>query len=258
MAVACICGRVPRPGDVQCSLCGRELAVEQPAVSGSPSPPAPFAPHPAASPVQPSRSPLAVLLLVLLVVVLAAAALLVLRARDRAAAGPEIGSPTSDARGADAPTSAAGPASEEAATPFVDPVTPTDEPTEPPIDTSSPQDPPERFPKTLRVVENAGGMPCSTLPLRSGYGEYPLAQCTMWKRSEGLLHGKTLSTGPKKVTCQRNLDLENHVFKVGQTNTWWVWTTSDDGTWDWYPETALKQGLSDQPVRGIARCENAS
>jgi hypothetical protein len=201
----------------------------------------------------------AVLVPVLVVLLLAAVALLVLRPRDPVAAGPEVTSSASDPAVGDASGPAVGPLVEEPVSPTTEaPPEPTATPSETPFEEPSPDDPPEPFPTEVSVVRGSGGADCSSLETRSDYGDYPLARCTMWQRSEGLLHEEPLSKGAERVTCQRDLGRDNPTFKAGQTNTWWVWTTSDDGTWDWYPETAVSQGLSDQPINGIARCQDAS
>jgi len=80
----------------------------------------------------------------------------------------------------------------------------------------------------------------------------------MWRRSEGLISGERLAKGSTTVTCQRNLALDNPIYKAGQTNTWWVWAQSDEAAWDWFPETAVGEGVSDQPINGIALCQDNS
>lgn len=255
MPAPCACGRVPGPGDLQCSLCGRDLAVDQGMVPHLPGPGAGSA----------SRSPraglspgLLVVVPVLLVLAVAVTAFLLLRPREPVLVGPpDPGSTSGPAAGAGAASSEE-PVSDPSSSPADAPVTPDPEPTsEPPVEPSL-TDPPGREPLDAQVVRGSDGAACTPLRARSDYGDYPMAQCKMWQRSEGLLTGETLGKGAKKLTCQRDLDADNPVFKSGQTNTWWAWTTSDDGTWDWFPETAVAQGAPDQPINGIARCQDAS
>lgn len=189
--------------------------------------------------------------------VLAVVALVALWPADRFATSPETPSSSSGAAGTEGPETVADPAPEPA-TPSAFEATTPEVPTASPTRESSPDDAPARSPASVTVVRGAAGKACSTSTSRSDYGDYPLARCTLWRASEGLLHGETSSRGPREVTCQRDLGRENPVFRRGQTNTWWVWTTSDDGTWDWYPETAVAQGASDQPINGIAQCQDAS
>lgn len=81
-----------------------------------------------------------------------------------------------------------------------------------------------------------------------------MANCSFWKSSTGLLSGEAASKGQIVVACQRDLGQANPVYTAKQTNTWWVWTTSDAGSWDWFPETAVSQGAPDEPINGIAVC----
>jgi len=104
------------------------------------------------------------------------------------------------------------------------------------------------------VVDYADGKACRTSS-RAIAGGYPAATCRFWKKSEGLLSGESLATGSQRIACQRDLDIENPVYTAKQTNTWWLWTTSDKDTWDWFPATAVAEGASDQPINGVALCE---
>jgi hypothetical protein len=113
---------------------------------------------------------------------------------------------------------------------------------------------PSRSPGLVSIVTGSAGKSCATSTDLSGWGGYPLAGCRTWKESSGLLTGATLSKKDLTITCQADLQEQNPVYTVGQTNTWWVWTQADNGTWDWFPETAIAQGASNQPVNGIARC----
>lgn len=128
----------------------------------------------------------------------------------------------------------------------------------PSVKPSSPEDPPSKDGEDASVVRSSAGSRCATLNEESSWGSYPLARCNLWQTADGHLYGQSVSKGAKQVTCQRDLGVQNPVFKKGQTNTWWVWATSDDATWDWYPETAVQQGVADQPINGIALCEDDS
>ena len=86
------------------------------------------------------------------------------------------------------------------------------------------------------------------------YGGYPVAYCDLWKETTGLQTGESVAKGEKRVACHRDLGEDNPTYTKNQSNTWWVWARSTSGTWDWFPETAVKQGASDQPINGIAIC----
>jgi hypothetical protein len=107
------------------------------------------------------------------------------------------------------------------------------------------------------IQQTSRGTACRSTAMPSEYGSYPLARCRMWHRSKGLLSGETLAKGGTTVTCQRDLDRPNPQYRTGQFNTWWVWTTSDTGTWDWFPQTAVAEGVSGQPINGIALCRDS-
>ncbi len=104
------------------------------------------------------------------------------------------------------------------------------------------------------MVSGSAGDPCAKTTEAERYGRYPLARCTLWQNTKGRLTGARASKGPKKITCQRDLGRRNPTYTKGQANTWWVWTTSDAGRWDWFPETAVAEGASNQPINGIALC----
>lgn len=114
---------------------------------------------------------------------------------------------------------------------------------------------PTRTPTSVVVVTSSGGDACTTAGGLSGWGAYPAANCRTWKESSGLRTGATLSRKNLSITCQADLQEENPVYTAGQRNTWWVWTQADNGTWDWFPETAIAQGATNQPINGIARCQ---
>ncbi len=86
------------------------------------------------------------------------------------------------------------------------------------------------------------------------YAGYLDARCTFWTPTAGLLTKEPLAKGAHLVTCQRNLKRANPVYTAKQTNTWWVWARSTGGSWDWFPETAIAQGASNQAINGIAVC----
>ncbi|WP_432559933.1 hypothetical protein [Granulicoccus sp. GXG6511] len=114
---------------------------------------------------------------------------------------------------------------------------------------------PTRTPESPVVQTSSSGSACSAGSAVSAWGSYPVATCRTWKPSTGLLTQAPLRTGTLTVTCQADLQEPNPVYTAGQTNTWWFRATADDGTWDWFPETALAQGATNQPVNGIALCQ---
>lgn len=105
-----------------------------------------------------------------------------------------------------------------------------------------------------QVVSDSPGEGCDTLS-RQEWGDYYPARCKMWQPSQGLLTQTPLGKGPRVVTCQADLGKENPVFTARQRNTWWVWIVTEDGTMDWFPETAVSQGASGLPIRGVSVCE---
>ena len=114
---------------------------------------------------------------------------------------------------------------------------------------------PTRTPRTVSIVTGSGGDSCTAAGGSSAWGGYPLADCRTWKDSNGLRTGAPLSRKSLSITCQADLQERNPVLTAGQSNTWWVWTQADNGTWDWFPETAIAQGATNQPINGIARCQ---
>ena len=102
-------------------------------------------------------------------------------------------------------------------------------------------------------MRDAAGEPCQETS-STVYGGYPAASCDVFKNPTGLLHEERVEKGRRRVACQRDLKVDNPKYSAKQTNRWWIWTTSEAGTWDWYPETAIKEGGSDQPVNGVALC----
>ncbi len=108
-------------------------------------------------------------------------------------------------------------------------------------------------PARVQVTTASGGKPCAT-GASAGWGSYPGATCTVWQRTAGLLTGRILSKRSIVVACQADLGTWNPVYTANQTNTWWFWARSDDGTWDWFPETSISEGTSNQPVNGVALC----
>jgi hypothetical protein len=104
------------------------------------------------------------------------------------------------------------------------------------------------------VDRTPGVRACRKTGISSGYGGYPAADCELFRRTTGLQTKEKASKGHIEVACQRDLRKANRDYRPGQTNTWWVWTTSDSGTWDWFPETAVVEGASDEPIGNVAVC----
>ena len=125
-----------------------------------------------------------------------------------------------------------------------------------PVPSFASESPPATSGGRAEIQQTSKGTACHNTGMESEYGSYPLAKCRMWQRSAGLLSGDILAKGGTTVTCQRDLDRPNPQFWTGQFNTWWVWTTSDTGTWDWFPETAVAGGISGQPMNGVALCRD--
>ncbi len=139
------------------------------------------------------------------------------------------------------------------------------EPVDPGPSTAPPRrrqltDPPSRDGRDARVIAGGRSTPCRALNQPAAYGDYPAARCTFFETASGRLTGERISAGEgprnesKKVACQRNLRIDNPEFNSGQTNTWWVWVRSDDGSYDWFPETAIVEGASDRPLGAVAVC----
>lgn len=173
---------------------------------------------------------------------------------ERSAEAPS--SPSTDTSTPGEDPSSAGPTPDPSVTSSTD-VEPSPD-NSPSVRPSSPQDPPSKDGADASVVRSSAGSRCTTLDEKSSWGGYPLARCTLWQPADGHLYGESVSKGATTVTCQRDLGVQNPVYKEGQNNTWWVWATSDVGTWDWYPETAVQQGVADQPINGIALCKDDS
>ncbi len=125
-----------------------------------------------------------------------------------------------------------------------------------PVSHGARENPPARSSDRAEIQQTSNGQACRITTMESEYGSYPLARCRMWQRSVGLLSGETLAKGGTSVTCQRDLGRANPQYTNGQSNTWWIWTKSDAGTWDWFPQTAVAEGVSDQPINGIALCHD--
>jgi len=104
------------------------------------------------------------------------------------------------------------------------------------------------------VWRESEGKSCATSRSKTTWGGYPVATCRFWKKATGLTTGERVNKGTRRIACQRNLGIDNPVYTAKQTNTWWVWTQSAQGIWDWFPETAIAEGASDQAINGIASC----
>lgn len=266
MTRSCICGQTAAPGDKECSLCGRELP--QPSLSGSepmrrpetvePEPAEPAAPtvvsgDRSSSPRQPARrgTPIVPALLGAIVALLLVGGIFLFLDRRNPTA-----SPPHDGTASSASAAPATPESEFPTEPTGVSVEPTPSPSITEPEPWSPMDPPTRAEDAVdatMVVSDAPGTACrsSTGEL---FGGYPAASCDLWKTPRGLLHNQQIDKGAKRVACQRDLGITNPKYLEKQSNTWWIWSRSESGTWDWYPETAIKQGASDQPVNGVAIC----
>jgi serine/threonine protein kinase len=102
------------------------------------------------------------------------------------------------------------------------------------------------------AITDAPGNGCT--PSTGSVAGYRKVTCHTRHPSSGL-HGEgVLGVGSQWILCQQDLRQTNPVFQTGQTNSWWFWTLSDNGVWDWFPETALEEGASDNPVNGIPLC----
>jgi len=142
-------------------------------------------------------------------------------------------------------------------TPFPSAIPSEPEPEPEPSEEYSLLDPPlaaDEQPVRTKVVRDSAGTACRTAETKTVYGGYPVAYCDLWKQTTGLQTGESVAKGAKRVACQRDLGKDNPTYTKNQSNTWWVWARSSSGTWDWFPETAVKQGASDQPINGIALC----
>lgn len=140
---------------------------------------------------------------------------------------------------------------------------PTEEPatelsaeaTETPIASAAIDDPPikpDASGTAPFVVDYADGKACTPSKSKKLWGGYPAASCRFWKNTEGLKTGESVAKGSHLVAAQRDLGVENPTYADKQSNTWWVWVESDNGTWDWFPATALVEGVTGQPINGIA------
>lgn len=115
-------------------------------------------------------------------------------------------------------------------------------------------DPPYSVTGSATIMTTAGGKACSQIGSTTASGNYPSARCSAWQQAAGLRSGAMKTKGPFTVACQANLGMANPVFVSSQSNTWWLWAMSDDGTWDWFPETLISEGNSNSPVDGVALC----
>ncbi len=111
---------------------------------------------------------------------------------------------------------------------------------------------PRANPSQVRVSGTSGGRACASAD--SSWEGYPGASCTFWQTPTGLQKGRELTKGSQTVACQADLGKENPVYRAGQENTWWLWVKTGDNSWDWYPETAITEGVSGKPVDGVALC----
>jgi serine/threonine-protein kinase len=102
------------------------------------------------------------------------------------------------------------------------------------------------------AITDAPGNGCT--PSTGSVAEYRKVICHTNHPSSGLHGAGVLGVGSQWILCQQDLGQTNPVFQTGQTNSWWFWTLSDNGVWDWFPETALVEGASDNPVNGIPVC----
>lgn len=105
------------------------------------------------------------------------------------------------------------------------------------------------------VWQYSAGSACSTSESKTVWGGYPRATCRFWKDATGATTDQIMAKGSRRIACQRDLGLDNPVYAKSQSNTWWVWAETADLAWDWFPETAIAQGESDQAVNGIAICQ---
>lgn len=133
--------------------------------------------------------------------------------------------------------------------------------TRPPVATTAPapaprtgRQEPTRNPTGVAIQSTSSGTACSNTGQQSGWGGYPMASCRTWKDSTGLITGTPLGRGNVLITCQADVGEANPVYTANQHNTWWFWAQSG-GVWDWFPETALSEGATNQPVNGIALCQ---
>ncbi len=113
---------------------------------------------------------------------------------------------------------------------------------------------PKPNPTNVAVVRTSTGQACAENGGASGYPGYPGAVCTFWQPSAGLTTWRTVAKGSRLIACQADLGVPNPAYAANQANTWWLWAQADDGTWDWFPETAIAQGDSGRPVNGVAQC----
>ena len=112
---------------------------------------------------------------------------------------------------------------------------------------------PRTNPARVSIAAGSGGKAC-TAGEDSGWAGYPGASCTFWQEPSGLGSGKAVTKGQWTVACQADLGRANPVYRAGQENTWWLWVQDQEGSWDWYPQTAIKEGASGRPVDGVAFC----
>ena len=262
MPLVCECGREARAGDVECSLCGRDLGTQAPA-SAWPQTPEPGRPWGPPSPATSGPRPELILIGALILVVVLGLAIFVITRPERTVVAPPA-APAQPTESQILPSEQV-PPKEDAPPPSTSlpsgtPSTslPSDTPSTPePSEEYSLVDPPLRAdeqPDRTKVVRDSAGTACQTSETKTVYGGYPVAYCDLWKPADGLRTGAKAVKGPKRVACQRDVGEDNPTYTRNQSNTWWVWARSSSGTWDWFPETAVKQGASDQPINGIALC----
>jgi len=102
------------------------------------------------------------------------------------------------------------------------------------------------------AITDAPGNGCT--PSTGSVAGYRRVTCHTNHPSSGLHGAGVLGVGSQWILCQQDLRRTNPVFQTGLTNSWWFWTLSDNGVWDWFPETALEEGASDNPANGIPLC----
>ena len=106
------------------------------------------------------------------------------------------------------------------------------------------------------VWQNSDGKACRASKSNTTFGGYPVATCRFWQTPSGKVWEESIGgKGDHTVAWQRDLETDNPKYAATQANTWWVWAESELGNWDWYPETAIAEGASDQAINGVAICQ---